>query len=230
MAPAAPDPAALDVEALVFDAYGTLFDVHSVIAACERAFPDRGRALSEAWRRRQLEHTWLRALMGRYRDFWQVTGEALDQALAELGLEADAATREGIVQSYLSLEPYPEVPAALDALGGYRKAVLSNGAPAMLSVVLRGSGLDRHFEAVLSADAVRTFKPEPRVYAEALAALKLPRHRIGFVSANAWDAAGAAAFGFGVVWLNRGDRPWDGLGPVPARTARDLAGLADLLT
>lgn len=201
----------LELDALVFDAYGTLLDPHAVASACEDAAPGQGHALSEAWRVRQLRSTWLRALMGRYRDFWFVTGEALDGALAELGLELEPAVREDLLHAYLGLDPYPEVRGALAAMEGVRLAVLSNGAPGMLHAALRAAELEERFEAVLSADAVRGYKPDGRVYALALDALHLPRERIGFVSANAWDAAGAKAFGFRSVWLNRSGGAYDGL-------------------
>jgi len=212
--------------AVVFDAYGTLFDVHSVIATCGRIFPRQGDLLSEIWRRKQLQYSWLRALMGHYCDFWQVTLEALDAAVAALELELEPQQRREILESYYYLEPYPEVREVLAALAGRRRLILSNGAPEMLRRVVDNSGIAGELEALLSADAVRTFKPDPRVYGLALEHLGLPRREIAFVSANTWDAVGARAFGFFSCWLNRSGAAAEVLGVTPDLVLRDLGELA----
>jgi 2-haloacid dehalogenase len=221
------DQANQKLEALVFDAYGTLFDVDSVTGACEEAFPGRGQELSRLWRTTQLRYTWLCSLMGRYEDFWQLTGRALGFAYAVLGLEPAGAVRARLVEGYLRLEPYAEVPQALRSLAGRPLAILSNGSPGMLAALLEHAGLGGTFTAVLSADAVRTYKPSPRVYELAPRHLGVDTGRIGFVSSNSFDVIGAAAYGFRTIWVNRTAAPLDQLGQPPHLTVADLAELVD---
>lgn len=218
-----------EVRAVVFDAYGTLFDVHSVLAACEAAFPGRGEALSRAWRAKQLEYTWLTALMGRYRDFWQITEAALVFACRSLGLPGDEVSRARLMDAYLRLDPYPEVPQALATLAGWPLAILSNGSPPMLAALVENTGLTARFAQVISVDEVRTYKPSPRVYELAPRRLGLAKEHIAFVSANSFDAVGAKSFGFTVLWVNRAGAPLDELGFAPDATVKDLSGVADLL-
>jgi len=210
------------IEALVFDAYGTLFDVHSVAAACDRLFPGRGRELSQAWRVKQLEYTWLRSLMGRYRDFWEVTGDALGWACRSLGLACPGEARRELLDAYLRLDTFPEAKGALAALSRLPLAILSNGSPEMLGAVVRHQGLERTFSAVLSVHAIGIYKPHPSVYEMAPARLAVPKERIGFVSANGWDVAGAATFGFVTFWVNRAGAPPEELGQPAARVLRGL--------
>lgn len=199
------------IRACVFDAYGTLFDVHSAVARCRDRFglaEAPARTMSETWRTRQLQYSWLRSLMGRHADFWQVTGEALDFALdTAFGPgAAPAGLRAALMDSYLSLDAYPEVRGVLERLkaGGMRTAVLSNGSPAMLESVCAGSGLAPLLDAVLSVEEVGVFKPHPSVYRLAVDRLGLAGPAaVCFQSSNAWDAAAAADFGFRVVWCNR---------------------------
>lgn len=216
------------VRGLAFDAYGTLFDVHSVIKACRRVTPE-AEAFSREWRAKQVEYTWLRALMGRYEDFWRVTETALTFALKRFGLQVGPAQKAALMEAYLSLAPFPEVPAALERLKGLPLIILSNGSPRMLEAVAEASGLRPYFRAIVSVDAIRTYKPSPRVYELATPALGLPREEIGFVSSNGWDAIGAKAYGFQVFWINRGAAPLDELGVVPDREIRGLDELAGLL-
>jgi len=215
-------------EALVFDAYGTLFDVHSVTRLAETLFPGRGAALSQAWRAKQLEYTWLRSLMGRYDDFNAVTGDALDWALESLGVAAARDSRTALMRAYRELAPFPEVRGALERLArGRTLAILSNGHPDMLDAVVDHNDLRVFFgERVLSVHEAGVFKPDPRVYALATAELELPAEAIGFVSSNGWDAAGAGSFGFSVWWVNRGGAPVERLGSPPDGVVSDLAGLA----
>jgi 2-haloacid dehalogenase len=214
---------------IVFDAYGTLLDVASVSAACEARWPGRGPELTRLWRARQLEYSWLRSLMGRHADFWQVTGEALDFACAALGLALASAERAAMLDEYLRLAPFPEVVAALGRLAGFRKLVLSNGAPTMLRAGLGHAGIAGHLEAVLSVEAAGVFKPAPQVYALATAHLGCAPADILFVSSNGWDIAGAASFGLRAAWLNRAGAPTERLGVAPEITVPDLAALADML-
>jgi 2-haloacid dehalogenase len=169
-----------------------------------RGTGDKAERLTLLWRDKQLQYAWLRSLQGRHADFWQVTGEALDFALESLEL-ARPALRERLMDLYLGLEPFAEVPAVLGALreAGFKTAILSNGSPAMLDALVSRSGLKAMFDAVLSADAVRAFKTHPKVYQYALDTLALPARAIAFQSSNAWDAHGASDFGMRVVWCNR---------------------------
>jgi 2-haloacid dehalogenase len=220
-----------DPRALVFDAYGTLFDVHSVTRLADSLFPGRGAALSQTWRAKQLEYTWLRSLMGRYDDFNAVTADSLDWALESLGLAAGGKERDALVQGYRTLAAFPEVRGALGRLGARRPlAILSNGHPDMLDAVVDHNELRVFFgERVYSVHEAGVFKPDPRVYALASAGLELPAEAIGFVSSNGWDAAGARSFGFVAYWVNRGGAPPDRLGSPPDAVVADLAGLAQRL-
>jgi 2-haloacid dehalogenase len=213
---------------LLFDAYGTLFDVHSVVEA-GRTITDDPQQLSALWRQKQLEYTWLRSLMGRYEDFWAVTDAALAFACRRLGLRADAAARQRLMNAYLELDAFAEVPPVIARLRDRPCAILSNGSPRMLAAVVAHNHLDAHFRAVVSVDEVRTFKPHPAVYALGAARLGLARESIAFVSSNGWDVAGAKAFGFRVVWVNRQGAPLEELGVVPDLEVRDLEALAQAL-
>lgn len=218
----------MQVQGLLFDAYGTLFDVHSVIEACGAVTSDP-QALSNLWRAKQLEYTWLRSLMGRYEDFWAVTEAALVFACRRLGIEPTPAQRRRLMEAYLRLEPFPEVRGVLARLGDLPCAILSNGAPRMLEAAVEHTGLGRHLRAVISVDAARIFKPAPAVYALGPARLGLPKEALGFVSSNCWDVAGAKAYGFPVVWVNRARAPLEELGLVPDLEVADLEGLARAL-
>jgi 2-haloacid dehalogenase len=217
------------VRALVFDAYGTLFDVHSVITECERRFPGRGTELSKLWRQKQLEYTWLRSLMARYEDFERVTTDALVHATAALGLDLDGDARHALMDAYLHLSPYPEVPGALSALASRKRAILSNGSPRMLEAVVRNAGLATAFDAVLSIDGLKIFKPHPSVYQLAVDKLGVSAADIGFVSSNFWDVSGAASFGFRTFWINRAGNVPDELGFRPAGIVSRLDQLTGLL-
>ena len=218
--------AVMDPDALVFDLYGTLLEVGSVEAACGGVV-DEPAGFVALWRQRQLEYTWLRALMGRYEDFWTVTGEALEYAAARHGLELDELTRTRLMKGWLSVRPYPEAVAALGRFGTRPLAVLSNGSPKMLQAGLAAGGLDQLIDHVISADEARSYQPSPAVYALAEKHLGLPRTRMLFVSSNCWDAAGARAFGLPVAWVNRAAAPLDRLGVTPDLEVRDLSELAD---
>jgi 2-haloacid dehalogenase len=218
------------IRALVFDAYGTLFDVHSVVAKCEACFPGRGQVLSATWRTKQLEYTWLTSLMGRYRDFSELTEAGLRYACAALELDLGEGQIVELLAAYEHLSPFPEVRSALQAVSSLPLAVLSNGAPNMLNGLMRNSGLASYFAHVISVDEARVFKPDPRVYALAPQKLTVPREEIAFISSNGWDAAGAAAFGFRVFWVNRGGLPRERLEPGPEAILDDLAQLPARVT
>jgi 2-haloacid dehalogenase len=219
---------------VVFDAYGTLFDVDGAarLAAAEPGNEALGpvwEAVSRDWRRKQLEYTWLRTLMGVHADFDTVTEEALDWALEAQGL-ADAALRARLLALYRVLPAYAEVPAMLAALedAGRRRAILSNGSPAMLEAAIGAAGLDGRFEAVLSVEAVGRYKPVREVYDLVEAETGVAPGGVLFMSANGWDAAGAALYGFRAVWVNRAGAPLDRLPARPAHVVADLAALPGL--
>ncbi|MGZ5073797.1 MAG: haloacid dehalogenase type II [Usitatibacter sp.] len=222
---------AQDISALVFDAYGTIFDVHSVTRLAETLFPGRGAALSAAWRSKQLEYTWLRSIMGRYEDFSRVTQSSLEWSLESLGLEPDEAARRSLIDEYRRLGTFPEVPAALEALAAAKPlAILSNGHPEMLNAVIEHNGLAPLFRGgVISVHAAKVFKPHASVYRLVEDQLGLPRSMMGFVSSNGWDAAGAKTFGFRAFWVNRANAPVERLGVRPDATVRDLAGIVELV-
>jgi 2-haloacid dehalogenase len=219
------------VRACVFDAYGTLFDFASAAARCPEIPEDRRAALTTLWRDKQLQYAWLRTLENRYADFWQVTGDALDFTLESLDLETPSL-RERLMELYLSLEPFPEVPAVLATLreAGFRTAILSNGSPPMLAALVERWRLETMFDAVLSADAVGVFKTHPKVYQYALDSLGLPASAIAFQSSNAWDAHGASDFGMRVVWCNRYGQRRERLPGSPDFEIRTLAELPGLLS
>ena len=204
------------IQAVVFDAYGTLFDVHSVIRRCEALFPGKGPALSQSWRAKQLEYTWLRSLMGRYEDFGAVTVAALRYSCRALGLELSRDAEQALIDEYLRLAPYPEVPSALEALAGRKLAILSNGSPATLTPLVANAGLAQRFHSVLSVDSLRVFKPHPSVYQLAVDRLGVPKGAIAFISSNFWDVCGATSFGFRTYWINRAGAQPDELGFAPA--------------
>jgi 2-haloacid dehalogenase len=211
--------------ALVFDAYGTLFDVHSVTALADELWPGRGAELSRLWRTKQLEYTWLRSLMQRYTDFGQVTEEALRYACEALALPFTAAAHAQLMDRYLRLDPFPEVRDALARLDGITLAILSNGSHATLAPLVANAGLAGTIPHVLSVHDVGVFKPDPRVYQLAVDRLGVPREAIGFVSSNCWDALGAKSFGFRVFWVNRAHAPVDRLGFTPDAVIGSLAEL-----
>lgn len=214
-------------DALVFDAYGTLFDVHSVVERCESFWPGKGAPLSQLWRAKQLEWTWQRSLMRRYVPFSQVTREALAYACESLKLPLPAEASAALTDEYLRLAAYPDVAGALEKLAGRPLAILTNGSPDMIEPLVRHSGL--RFEAVLSVDEVGVFKPAPEVYELSVRRLGVPAAKTGFVSSNCWDALGAKSFGFQVWWINRAGAPADRLGFAPDGVLRTLGDLPEVL-
>ncbi len=220
------------IEVCVFDAYGTLFDVagaarEAAAAPGGGALAESWPALAETWRRKQLEYSWIRALADAHADFWTVTCEALDYALAAHGLDGDAALRARLTALYRRLPAYPEVPAMLDALraDGRRTAILSNGSPDMLASAVESAGLAGRLDAVLSVEAVGVFKPRRAVYDLVGAAFGCAPEAVLFTSSNGWDAAAAQGYGFRTLWVNRHGLPMDRLPWRPALEAPDLSAV-----
>lgn len=213
--------------AVAFDAYGTLFDVHSVRARADTLFPGQGDALSQLWRTKQLEYTWLRTMSDRYVDFSRVTEDALCYAAERLGLELSESARRTLLDQYLRLSAFPEVGSVLRSLkaSGHRLSILSNGSPAMLAALTRHAGLDDVFDHLLSVDTVKIYKTDVRAYRLATHAVNANPREIVFVSSNGWDVAAGSWFGFRTFWVNRGGLPREKLGVVPDAEDSSLAGL-----
>jgi 2-haloacid dehalogenase len=225
----------MPITTCVFDAYGTLFDVNAAAAqaADDPDFPrlaDLWPAVARDWRRKQLEYTWLRAVADRHCDFWQVTQDGLDWALAAQGLD-DPALRARLLALYRQLPTYAEVPAMLAALKarGLTTAILSNGSPDMLNAAVASAGIAPQLDAILSVETVGVFKPHARVYDLVGAQFGCAKDEVLFVSSNGWDAAGAAGYGFRTIWVNRAGDPPDRLYADPHHTLRNLVSIPDLL-
>jgi 2-haloacid dehalogenase len=193
----------MTIKAVVFDAYGTLYDIQSVASVTEEAFPGYGEIITHVWRIKQLEYTWLRSLMRRYQDFSVVTEESLAYTLRVLGLAHEAAAFKRIMDKYLHLDPYPDALAALTAMRTRKLAILSNGSPAMLDALVANSGLGRVLDATVSVDSRKIFKPAPEAYGLIEEMLGVTPSEVLFVSSNPWDACGAKAFGLNVAWIER---------------------------
>jgi 2-haloacid dehalogenase len=191
------------IKAVVFDAYGTLYDIQSVAAVTEEAFPGYGEIVTQIWRIKQLEYTWLRSLMRRYQDFSVITRDSLAYTLKVLGLEHDSGVFERIMDKYLHLDLYPEAAAALAAMRDRKLAILSNGSTGMLNTLVRNTGLDRVLDATISIDSKKIFKPAPEAYSLIESVLGVPPAEVLFVSSNPFDACGAKAFGLNVAWIER---------------------------
>ena len=217
------------VSAYVFDAYGTLFDVHAAIARHRAAAGPEGERFSEIWRLKQIEYTWTLTLAGHYVDFWTLTERALDYAFARVPA-VDRALRSKLLDAYLTLDAFPDARATLGDLkaGGARLAILSNGSPRMLAAAVEAAGIARLLDAVLSVDAVRLYKPRPEVYGLVGDALTVEPDDVGFVSSNRWDVMGAASFGFNALWVNRSRMPDEYPGLAPLREISDLSALPGL--
>ena len=218
------------IEACVFDAYGTLFDVSSVARGAQDELGASWQALSDLWRMKQLQYTWLRGLSGRHADFWQVTGDALDFAMTSIGI-ADNGLRNRLMDLYLRISAYPEVKETLCRLkaSGVKLAILSNGTPAMLSSAVDNANLGGLFDAVLSVEEVGVFKPHSSVYQLAVDRLAVAPKQICFISSNGWDAFSAKAFGFHVLWCNRFAQVPERIPEIPDGEILDLSELPDWL-
>lgn len=223
-------PRLAEIEACVFDAYGTLLDVSSAVSRSSAARLPQAEQLWRLWRQKQLEYTWLRSLMNRHADFWRVTGESLDHAMEQLGL-AEPALRAELMQLYLQLDAYPDAAPALQRLkaAGMRTAILSNGSTTMLAAGVAAAKIRDHLDLVLSIDEVSVFKPSPAVYGRAVDRLGVQANRVCFLSSNGWDAHGAQSFGFHAVWINRHRLAADRLPSPPEIVVSSLADVPPLL-
>lgn len=218
------------IKACVFDAYGTVFDFGTAAAGCADVLGDQAGPLTALWRDKQLAYSWLRGMQGLHAPFWQVTGEALDYSLEAMGIR-EAGLRERLMELYLRLDAFAEVPGVLRRLkdAGFATAILSNGSPDMLASAVQNAGLGPLLDAVLSVDEVGVFKPHPSVYRLAVERLGVMAGEVAFMSSNAWDAHAASAFGMRVVWCNRYAQPRERLPGAPDVELTDLSSLPDLL-
>ena len=220
----------MTVKALVFDAYGTLYDVHSVYAKTEELCPGKGDLITQIWRLKQLEYTWLQTSLLEYRDFGFLTRASLEFALRAVGVEPSERIIKALFGKYLDLNPYREAKDALgklQSLGGYKLAILSNGSTAMLSALVKNSGLNAYLDAAISVDGAKKFKPHPDCYALVEKVLGVKNDEVMFVSSNGFDVAGAKHFGFKVAWVRRGGAGLAADLAVPAQMYRLLRGNAE---
>lgn len=219
-----------NIQACVFDAYGTLFDVGSAVASLQHKVGPQYGDVSAAWRVRQLEYTWLRSLMKSHIDFWNLTSDALSVTLREFSIE-DSTLHAELMQAYLKLSPFDEVSGVLHRLkqAGMRTAILTNGSPTMIEAAVNNAGIQTVIDHQLSVESVGVFKPDARVYQLAVDSLGISAENIAFMSSNAWDAAGAAHFGFNVAWVNRYSQPSEALPGTPSAMLTDLSELPGLL-
>jgi 2-haloacid dehalogenase len=218
------------IRACVFDAYGTLFDVAAAAAHCREELGELWQPLAELWRTKQLQYSWLRSLMAKHEDFWHITSNALDFAMASLKIK-DKSLRTRLLELYLHLDVYPEVPRVLHRLrdSGRRTAILSNGSPWMLQAAVEHAGIASLLDAVMSVEEVGVFKPHPSVYRLAEKHLGLPPNAMSFQSSNAWDAHAAKNYGFRVIWVNRFGQARECLPGEPDAEIRDLSAVPELL-
>lgn len=217
----------MSIQAIVFDAYGTLFDVYSIGALAEKLFPGRGAELAATWRDKQIEYTRLRTMCSTYKPFWEVTQDALVFCCRKLGLDLTLEAQNSLMGQYATLPAFPEnldVLKQLQAMG-CKLAILSNGNPEMLAPMIQAAGMEDIFSHVLSADTVKKFKTAPEVYQLGPDVLGLSAKNILFVSSNCWDACGAAWFGYMTFWVNRASAPLEELGVTPDATGRDMTAL-----
>lgn len=233
VASAAESPARIkSIKAFAFDAYGTLFDVFSVTALCEQLFPGKGNALAQLWRAKQLQYSLLRSLMGRHKDFWQLTDDGLVFASKSLKLDLTPEKRKRLMEAYLSLTAFPDVKPGLEALKkqGLRLAILSNGEPRMLEAAAKSAGIDSLLDTIISVEEVKIFKVSPRVYNLGPERMKVNNAELGFVSSNSWDVNGAASAGLTTLWIQRSPgEPPEELGFTADRVVSAITDLAPLV-
>lgn len=217
-------------KAIAFDGFA-IWDPRPIFALAEQLFPGKGADLSNAWRTRQFDYQWLRVLMGRYADFWQVTDDALVFSAEMLKLELTPDKRKQLMNAYLELKAWPDVLPALQSLKamGIRLAPLSNLSPAILDADIKSSGLQGIFEQILSTDQIKTYKPDPRAYQMAIDAFKLKREEILFIPSSGWDTAGAKSFGYTTYWVNRMNLPTERLGVTADAVGKTLTDMVDFV-
>ena len=217
-----------NTKAIVFDAYGTLFDVNSAAEKCKDKIGDKWETFSNYWRTTQLEYTWLRSLMKRHKDFWQITEDSLDKSM--LTFKIDKSMRNELLNLYKELSTFPEVKSVLEELKkkSIKLAILSNGTPSLLSNLVKNSNLENLFDDVFSIEEVKIYKPDPKVYDIPINKYKVKKEEITFLSANTWDVSGGGSYGYNAIWVNRKNNVFDKLDYTPKYEVKNLKELLDL--
>ena len=218
-----------NIKAIIFDAYGTLFDVNSAAEKCKDKIGDKWEGFASYWRTTQLEYTWLRSLMKRHKDFWQVTEDSLDKSMK--AYELDSSMRNELLDLYKILSPFKEVPAVLKSLKekDLKLAILSNGTPALLNQLVKSNNLDNLFDDLFSIEEVGIYKPDSKVYDMPIKKYNIQKNEIAFLSANTWDVSGGGNYGFNSIWVNRNNNTFDNLDYVPKHQVEDLSKLLDII-
>ena len=217
-----------NIKAIIFDAYGTLFDVNSAAEKCKDKIGDKWESFANYWRTTQLEYTWLRSLMKRHRNFWQITEDSLDKSMK--AYKIDSSMKSELLDLYKILSPFTEVPGVLKSLKEkeFKLAILSNGTPALLNELVKSNNLENLFDDLFSVEEVEIYKPDSKVYNLPIKKYQIHKQEIVFLSANTWDVSGGGNFGYNSIWLNRGNNIFDNLDYKPKHIIKDLSELVDL--
>ena len=218
-----------NIKAIIFDAYGTLFDVNSAAKKCKEKIGDKWENFANCWRTTQLEYTWLRSLMNRHKDFWQVTEDSLDKSMQTFKI--DSSMRNELLDLYKVLSTFPEVKEVLNKLKekNYKLAILSNGTPFLLNELVKSNHLDNIFDDIFSIEEVKTYKPHPKVYNIPIKKYQIQKNEVVYLSANTWDVSAGGNYGFNPVWVNRNNSIFDNLDYVPKHQIKHLGGLLDII-
>ena len=218
-----------NIKAIIFDAYGTLFDVNSAAEKCKDKIGDKWEGFANYWRTTQLEYTWLRSLMDRHKDFWQVTGDSLDKSMNKFKI--DPTMKNELLDLYKTLSPFPEVPEVLNLLKEkkYKLGILSNGTPSLLSKLVKSNNLDNIFDDIFSIEEVGIYKPDSKVYDMPVKKYQIKVDEIAFLSANTWDVSGGGNYGYNAIWVNRNKSIFDNLDYKPKNEVSNLTQLVDII-
>ncbi|WP_440697783.1 haloacid dehalogenase type II [Candidatus Pelagibacter sp. HIMB1709] len=218
-----------NIKAIIFDAYGTLFDVNSAAEKCKDKIGDKWEAFANYWRTTQLEYTWLRSLMKRHKDFWQITEDSLDKSMSVF--EIDNSTRDELLDLYKILSPFEEVPKVLKSLKekNFKLAILSNGTPSLLNELVQSNKLDNLFDDIFSIEEVGIFKPDSKVYDMPIKKYKIEKNEVAFLSANTWDVSGGGNYGYNSIWVNRNNNTFDKLDYSPQHEIKNLKELLNII-
>ena len=218
-----------NIKAIIFDAYGTLFDVNSAAEICKDKIGDRWEPFANFWRTTQLEYTWLRSLMRRHKDFWQITEDSLDKSMKAFSI--DPEMKNELLNLYTTLSTYKEVPETLKILKEkkFKLAILSNGTPSLLNQLIKSNNLDNLFDDLFSIEDVKIYKPDPKVYDIPIKKYQIEKNEVAFLSANTWDVSGGGNYGFNSIWVNRNKNIFDKLDYTPNFEIRDLSKLIDII-
>ena len=218
-----------NIKAIIFDAYGTLFDVNSAAEKCKEKIGDKWEPFANFWRTTQLEYTWLRSLMGRHKDFWQVTVDSLDKSMKAFNI--DSSMKDELLSLYKVLSPFQEVPETLKILKekNFKLAILSNGTPSLLNDLVKSNNLNNLFDDLFSIEEVKIYKPHPKVYDLPIEKYKIKKNEVAFLSANTWDVSGAGNYGYQSIWVNRNNNIFDNLDYKPNNQIKNLSELINLI-